>query len=124
MHFYKLTGSSSCEPGSIKLQSRTGDNPAAGYLLMCDNTPEWRAVCGYPWDANRAKVACRQLGFSDRGNHYKALFLYYCADVMIFMLPKGAEFCIYFLDNTLHEGITVKSCAGNETKLMGLQDSS
>ena len=74
MHFYKLTGSSSCEPGSIKLQSRTGNNPAAGHLQMCDNGREWKAVCGYPWDANQAKVACRQLGFSDRGNHYKLCF--------------------------------------------------
>ena len=38
---------------------------------------------------------------------------------MMFMLPKGAEFCTYyFLDNTSHKEITANSCAGNEAKLM------
>ena len=30
---------------------------------------EWRAVCQYNWDENDARVACRQLGFSDEGMH-------------------------------------------------------
>ena len=28
---------------------------------------EWRAVCHANWDENDARVACRQLGFSDKG---------------------------------------------------------
>ena len=28
---------------------------------------EWRAVCHSRWDGNDASVACRQLGFSDKG---------------------------------------------------------
>ena len=30
---------------------------------------EWRAVCHYNWDENDARVACRQLGFSDKGTY-------------------------------------------------------
>ena len=30
---------------------------------------EWRAVCHPRWDENDARVACRQLGFSDIGSY-------------------------------------------------------
>lgn len=56
-----------CESGSIRLEGRTGQNPFAGRIQICDNDREWREVCDRDWDRNDARVVCRQLGFSYEG---------------------------------------------------------
>ena len=66
---YLAESISQCEPGNIRLQSRTGRNPAVGRIQICNSDGRWlREVCGEShWDENSAKVVCRQLGFSDAG---------------------------------------------------------
>ena len=57
---------SQCEPGDIRLEG-AGQNPTAGHVQICDNDRQWREVCDRGWDERDARVACRKLGFSDRG---------------------------------------------------------
>ena len=53
------------EPGDIRLKWEIDQN-GAGRVQICDDR-EWKEVCAPGWDKSEARVACRQLGFSDKG---------------------------------------------------------
>ena len=40
---------------------------AIGRMELCDDDGVWKKICGWGWGGNDAKVACRQMGFSDQG---------------------------------------------------------
>ena len=60
-----------CEPGDIRILNGTiiNQNNLAGRMELCDDEGNWRAVCAGRWDTQDARVACRQMGFSDQGTH-------------------------------------------------------
>lgn len=55
-----LTVPSNCTSGDIRLAGEL--SPDSGRLEVCINKA-WGTICGYNWDANDARVACRELGF-------------------------------------------------------------
>ena len=42
----------------------------AGRMELCDDEGNWRSVCISQWDALDARVACRQMGYSDQGEYH------------------------------------------------------
>jgi hypothetical protein len=58
---YNVNG---CDNGEIRL--RGGKKDTEGRVEVCGQG-NWGTVCDDYWDANDAKVACRQLGFSTKG---------------------------------------------------------
>ena len=63
-----ITGSDArCPTGDIKLVGIVDHNHLAGRMELCDETGQWRSVCAGSWDKEDARVACRQMGYSDQG---------------------------------------------------------
>ena len=54
-----------CDHGEV--QSVGGSGPQEGRVEIC-NYSQWGRVCSYLWDDDDARVVCRQLGYSPRGN--------------------------------------------------------
>lgn len=54
-----------CTTGDIRLVG--GTNELEGRVEVCNNE-QWGTVCDDGWGNPEGRVACRQLGFSDRGN--------------------------------------------------------
>ena len=53
-----------CEEGSVRIVGSTRLNE--GRVEVCQSG-QWGAVCCNRWDANDAKVVCRQLGYTSLG---------------------------------------------------------
>ena len=57
-----ITHAVSCNTtGALRIY---GSNPNRGMLQIC-KSGIWRGVCGTYWTCSAAKVACRQLGFTE-----------------------------------------------------------
>ena len=52
-----------CPQGAIRLQ---GGTATSGRVEICNNNV-WGTVCDDFWGTDNARVACRQLGFEERG---------------------------------------------------------
>ena len=59
-----------CEDGNVRLSG--GKHYREGRVEVCRNQ-QWGRVCDDFWDVNDATVACRQLGLSEEGIHFKML---------------------------------------------------
>ena len=53
-----------CHEGDVRLLD--GSTELEGRVELCRYN-QWGIVCDYGWDANDARVVCRQLGFSVAG---------------------------------------------------------
>ena len=51
-----------CSHGDLRLVD--GDTLSEGHVEICFNG-SYKLICGHQWDILDARVACRQLGFSD-----------------------------------------------------------
>ena len=54
-----------CCDGSVRLSGGTVSNE--GRVELCVSG-QWKTVCDNNWSMNEARVVCRQLGYSDRGD--------------------------------------------------------
>ena len=63
--------------GTIRLNSNdaSGSSLMVGTIEICLNS-SWGTICDDSWVTSNAKVACRQLGFSDRGISYMSTHRY------------------------------------------------
>ena len=52
--------------GDLRLMGN--DSKSQGIVEICYNS-KWGYICDDEWGINEHKVACRQLGFGDSGNH-------------------------------------------------------
>ena len=63
----------SCTYKKIRLYNNTKQTAVSdgGTLQICSSSYKWTAICDYNWGCNHAKVACKQLGFSNtRKNNF------------------------------------------------------
>ena len=75
-HISFITTESECENGQIHLVG--GAVVTEGRVEVCaDGT--WGGVCGHSWGGYDARVACRQLGYSDqcKQSEHKSFFKYF-----------------------------------------------
>ena len=56
-----------CRRGDLRLMGTIDQNDLAGRMELCDETGEWKSVCGNKWSEQDARVACRQMGYSAKG---------------------------------------------------------
>jgi deleted-in-malignant-brain-tumors protein 1 len=59
--------SKACNTGDIRLVG--GANELEGRVEVCNNE-QWGTICDDGWGNAEGRVACTQLGFSDRGTYY------------------------------------------------------
>ena len=66
IHVHALVRSTTdnCSNGEIRLIN--GQSDAEGLVEICYGS-SWGSLCPSSWDNNDAKVACRQLGYTDIG---------------------------------------------------------
>ena len=63
--FPGTAGAPSCKDGELRISE--GNAGHGGYLEYCYNN-DFGVVCGNNFDDRDAQVACRQLGYSAKGN--------------------------------------------------------
>ena len=61
-----------CTKGDIHLAD--GPSEHEGRVEVCSLKGQWGTVCDDGFSTTDAEVVCRQLGFSERGNHVLILF--------------------------------------------------
>ncbi len=66
-----------CNQGDVRLVD--GSIPYEGRVELCYNN-RWSFVCEISWDADDARVVCRQLGYSVVGMFYLSTFI--CSNFM------------------------------------------
>ena len=67
--FNMYTAGFKCSTGEIKLEGER-ENATCGFVTgrveICENST-WKTICDRDWTVNDVKVACRELGYIDRG---------------------------------------------------------
>ena len=56
-----------CQTGDLQLVGKIDQCYLAGRMELCDDEGNWRSVCAGQWNEPDARVACRQMGYSDQG---------------------------------------------------------
>ena len=66
---YKLfvEANAKCQSGQLRMVGIVNMIYAIGRMELCDDDGVWKKICGWGGGGNDAKVACRQMGFSDQG---------------------------------------------------------
>ena len=64
---FQQTHIGTCNYTAIRLYNNAKKTVVSdeGTLQICSSTNNWTAVCDYNWRCDHARVACKQLGFSN-----------------------------------------------------------
>ena len=102
-------------------------NYVTGRMELCDNDGVWRKICGHGWGRDDAKVACRQMGFSDQGiysytSRYSITYSHnYVHVLFIFIATRvHVSFCgnSCYGTSSLNKRFHSFDCSGNEQNLI------
>ena len=122
-HYCSTVLNMNCTDGALRLVG--GANTSEGRVEMCKNGV-WGTVCDDSWDANDAKVVCRQLGYSTHGKAYYYTVVSFCLCITMVMvcIDAVAYRNAHFGQGTGPILVDNAACAGTETALIQCSHSS